>query len=206
MQIQVVGVSKKYGSEYILKDLECTLQAGQIYALAGPNGSGKSTLMKLLSGFLSPTKGRIHFTHTNGAPIMPDTIYQHVAYTAPYIELIEEFTLLEVLNFHAKTRGWRQGFDTHKVLEITDLAHARDRELRHFSSGMKQRVKIAIALCTNADYVLLDEPTTNLDQRAVQWYLDTTKQLAAGRLVVIASNDPIDLDFSDARIDVMQYK
>jgi ABC-type multidrug transport system ATPase subunit len=206
MVIHVDSVSKQFGTEYILKNMVCKLEAGKVYALAGPNGSGKSTFMKLLSGFLSPTKGRIHFTHTNGKQIMPDAIYKHVAYAAPYIELIEEFTLLEVLHFHAQTRGWRKGLTMDNVLEITELGHARDREIRHFSSGMKQRVKIAIALCTDADYVLLDEPTTNLDVRAVQWYLDTTRQLADGRLVVIASNDPVDLDFADERIDVMDFK
>jgi ABC-type multidrug transport system ATPase subunit len=205
MQIKLDQVSKKYGNEFVLKNMNFALLPGETYGLVGPNGTGKSTLLKLLSGFLSPTKGRIEFSH-GGERLLAERVYKQISYTAPYIELIEEFTMLEVLTFHTKTRGWQNTHSIESVMALSELGHAKERELRHFSSGMKQRLKIAIALCTSSSCVLLDEPTTNLDQKAVKWYLKSLQEQLNGRLCVIASNDAIDLEVTTQTIDVMQYK
>jgi ABC-2 type transport system ATP-binding protein len=206
MRITLDKVSKRYGTEYILKDVTCTLEAGKKHVLLGPNGSGKSTLMKIISGHLSPTRGRIKYQLDTDTEVMPDQIYRQVAYAAPYIDLIEEFTMREVLALHARTRGWQAGMTTEDVIQVSDLVSVTEKQIRYFSSGMKQRLKIAMTLGTQASIVLLDEPTTNLDQRAVQWYQDTTRRLAGDRLVIIASNDPTDAAFGDVLMEVSAYK
>ena len=206
MQIKVENAGKRFGPEWVLKNLNFELTPHSSYVIVGPNGSGKSTLMKMLSGFLSPTKGNISFQSEEGIPIMPDQIYTYCAYAAPYIELIEEFTMRELFTFHMQARGLTPGVSMQDLIEITQLQHAADREIRHFSSGMKQRLKIALALCSKAEYILLDEPTTNLDQNAVKWYIETTNQLRNNRLLIIASNDPADLCFAEKTIQVQNFK
>jgi ABC-type multidrug transport system ATPase subunit len=206
MQIQLDHVAKRFGTEYILKEVSLVLTAGDHYILLGPNGSGKSTLMKILSGFLSPSKGRIRFTQADGQTILPTEIWNKVAYAAPYIELVEEMTMRELIHFQESTRGFENGMHTEHVIALTELAHAADRQIRFFSSGMKQRLKIALALTTKADIILLDEPTTNLDQDATKWYMHNAKLHAANRLLVVASNDPTDLDIATHRIQIQDFK
>jgi ABC-type multidrug transport system ATPase subunit len=206
MHVSVEQVSKRFGTEYILRDLNFTLQPNRRHVLVGPNGSGKSTLMKMLSGFLSPTKGRIKYFSDQNVQILPDQIYKQISFAAPYLDLIEEFTMLEMLRFHEQTRAFLPGIDHKSVIDLTELNRAAHRQISHFSSGMKQRLKIAIALCTQSEIVLLDEPTTNLDQDAVKWYMDTTLNLCKNRILVVASNDPSDIAFGEAQIEIMKYK
>lgn len=205
MNIVLTDAGKRFRLEWIFKDLSCHFSAGNRYAVLGPNGSGKSTLLKVLSGHLSLTKGHIEFK-SDGKTIPIERLYRQVAYAAPYIESIEELTLLETLDFHARLKPWRSGLTSGQVLELLELPRARHKEIRHFSSGMKQRVKLACAICSVAPLLLLDEPTTNLDAAAAQWYYNLLEGYADNRLIVIASNDPADVESCGERIDILKYK
>ena len=161
--------------------------------------------MKALSGHLSLSKGRIVFEE-NGKKLDDDLVYRKISYAAPYIELIEELTLEETLRFHSRLKPLLPQFSAEQVYELLELPRARHKELRYFSSGMKQRVKLALAVCTDAPVLLLDEPTTNLDLEAVKWFKQLVRQHTANRLLVIASNDPADLELCEEKINILDYK
>ena len=205
MTIHLADAGKRFRFDWIFRKLDFSFRSGQRYALLGPNGSGKSTLMKVLSGHLSLSKGRVSFEE-NGKTLDADAVYRCIAYAAPYIELIEEFTLEEALRFHTRLKPLLPGLSTGFLHELLELPRSRHKELRFFSSGMKQRVKLALAVCTDAPILLLDEPTTNLDVNAVAWFKKLVEQYAGNRLLVIASNDPGDLELCREQINILNYK
>lgn len=205
MNIHLQNAGKRFRLDWIFRGLDHTFQNGKRYAILGPNGSGKSTLLKVLSGHLSPSKGAVLFEDA-GKTIEPDTIYRRVSYAAPYIELIEEFTLEEALKFHAGLKPLLPEFTPARLYELLALPRARTKEIRFFSSGMKQRVKLALAVCSDTPVLLLDEPATNLDLQGIGWYKNLIAEYAAERLVVIASNDPHDAEFCPNHLNILDYK
>lgn len=205
MKIHLQNTGKRYRFDWIFRGLDYTFQTGGRYAVLGPNGSGKSTLLKVLSGHLTPSKGAVLFEQ-EGKKIEPDAVYRLIAYAAPYIELIEEFTLEEAIKFHAGLKPFLPGFTPSKLYELLALPRARAKEIRFFSSGMKQRVKLALAVCSATPVLLLDEPATNLDRQGIEWYKNLVSEFAADRIVVIASNDPHDADFCRVHLNILDYR
>lgn len=205
MTIDLQNIGKRYRLEWIFRGINGSFQAGQRWAILGPNGSGKSTLLKVLSGHLTPSKGTISFQQ-NGHQIKEELVYKKVSYAAPYIELIEEFTLEESLRFHAKLKPMLPGFTPASLYELLALPRTRQKELRFFSSGMKQRLKLALAVCSDTPVLLLDEPATNLDVQGVEWYKNLIAEYAAERLVIIASNDPHDAAFCQHHLNILDFK
>jgi len=171
MEVVLHNVSKRFRFEWIFKGIDFTFQAGQRYAILGPNGSGKSTFLKILSGHLSPSKGKIEFLQ-NKTKLDIDHVYRHVGFAAPYIELIEDFTLKEAIIFHQKFKPFLQKLGPEDIIKILGFEHSTHKEVKYFSSGMKQRLKLALTLCSDTALLLLDEPTTNLDQQGFDWYSD----------------------------------
>ena len=205
MTIHLQNVGKRYRLDWIFRGVDRTFHPGQRCAVLGPNGSGKSTLLKVLSGHLSPSKGSVQFENL-GKKVEPDAVYKYISYAAPYIELIEEFTLEEALKFHAGLKPLLPGFTPAKLYELLSLPRARTKEIRFFSSGMKQRAKLALAVCSATPVLLLDEPATNLDVQGIEWYKKLVAEYAADRLVVIASNDPHDAEFCPVHLNILDYK
>lgn len=205
MDIVLKQVGKRYRLEWIFRGIDFRFEGGQRYALLGPNGSGKSTLLKVLSGHVTPSKGELSF-QTGGKKVDAEQVYKQISYAAPYIELIEEFTLDEALDFHFSMRPLLPGLQLRELTDILALPLAKGKEIRQFSSGMKQRVKLVLALCTNTPVLLLDEPATNLDLQGIAWYKNLIEQFAAERLVIIASNDPHDAEFCPTHLNILDYK
>lgn len=205
LEIKLQQIGKRYRFDWIFRRLDYTFCAGEAYAILGANGSGKSTLLKVLAGHLSPTKGRIEFVNL-GRVVAADEVYRQVSYAAPYIELIEEFTLREQLVFHQRFQPLQPGLDTATLLDILQLKNATNKEIRFFSSGMKQRLKLVLAACAATSVLLLDEPTTNLDEQGMRWYLDLMERFAKNRLVVVASNVPLDYQFCAHQINIQHFK
>lgn len=206
MRIELEKVAKRYRNEWILRRLNLQLSAEHSYAISGPNGSGKSTLLKILSGYLTPTRGNIHFYHGEKR-IESNELYRYLSFAAPYIELIEEFSLLEALQFHQQFQPLLPGMTTEEFIELLGLPiSAQKKVIRYYSSGMKQRVKLALGLCADAPLVLLDEPTTNLDRQGMDWYRSLVEQFVGDRLLIIASNVEEDFDFCSQRINILDYK
>ena len=205
MQISFRQVSKRYKYDWIFKGIEHCFEPGGRYAVTGPNGSGKSTLMKVLSGQLSPSKGKVEYV-AGGKKIKDDQVYRHLSFAAPYIELIEEFTLRESIDFHQKFKPFLPGVSTAEVIGLLAFPKAKNKEVRHFSSGMKQRLKLALAFCSKSSFLLLDEPTTNLDQQGMDWYLKLAERFLNDRTVIVASNVALDYGFCDQELSILDYK
>ncbi|MGK6352481.1 ABC transporter ATP-binding protein [Parapedobacter sp. DT-150] len=205
MEITLADIGRRFNRDWIFRQLNYRFAAGQRYAILGPNGSGKSTLLQVIASSLTPSVGHIRYA-IDGRTIEPEQIYRYLSLTAPYMELIEEFTLIEQIRFHFTHKRYLSGYDEHRLMELLGLPHARDKQIRHFSSGMKQRVKLALACCADVPIVLLDEPTTNLDQHGVDWYLDLVRQTAGGRLLLVCSNQEKEYGFCDHLVNITEYK
>ncbi len=206
MQILLEKVSKRYRFDWIFKNLTYRFQPGERYAILGPNGSGKSTLLKVLSGHTTPGKGTMIWEQTDGSAIEAGQLYRHVSYMAPYIELIEEMTLREAIRFHGTLKPMLPDCTEERILALLALPKAGDKQIRFFSSGMKQRLKLVLAVCCDTPVLLLDEPATNLDVQGIDWYRQLIADYGADRTVVIASNDPHDAEFCPVHIPILQYK
>lgn len=201
MELTVSGLSKRFNRRWLFRNINH--QVSTSTALIGPNGSGKSTLLQLLSGYTLPSEGQIEWKK-NGEIIPPEQQFNYLAVSAPYLELIEEFTLMEHLSFHFQFKRIR---NDHRLEELIALAYFQgeeDKLIGQFSSGMKQRLKLLLALYSDVPVVMLDEPTTNLDSKGVDWYLQQVAALKIGTIVV-ASNQEHEYRFCKETIDLREY-
>lgn len=205
MKISLSDVGRRFNKEWIFKGLTHDFQFGEKYAILGPNGSGKSTLLSILSGSLTPSEGRVSFFEGDES-ISEMDIYQHISLAAPYLELIEQFTLNEMIDFHFKFKAYAEGLNAKAVLSVLGLAQAQDKAIKYFSSGMKQRTKLVLACCSNSPILLLDEPTSNLDAQGVEWYHQLIKTHANNRLIIVGSNQEHEYDFCNKRVNITDYK
>ncbi|BDS12505.1 ABC transporter ATP-binding protein [Aureispira anguillae] len=206
MNLQLTNVGKRYRFEWIFRALTYEFQMGTGYAILGNNGSGKSTLMQVLSGHLSPSKGKLSFSKDNVA-ISIDNAYKNLSFAAPYIELIEDFTLKEAIDFHWKFKPMK--CSQQELIERLDYPKsAQKKAIKFFSSGMQQRLKLALAICSDTSLLLLDEPTITLDRKAVAWYLALLRDYAyhPNRLTIIASNVEEDFQGCTERLNILDYK
>ncbi|MGB3798294.1 MAG: ABC transporter ATP-binding protein [Lewinella sp.] len=192
MTIRLADVSKRFGRQWIIRQLSTEFEGGQTYGISGRNGSGKSTLLRMLAGQLSPSRGRVIF-ELNGQQVAPEKVYQYVSWTGPYFEIVEELTLLEMLTFHYEIKRALPGLTASSILERTGLTAFADRPLLDCSSGMRQRILLATALYADTPLLLLDEPTVTLDANAADWFANELRDFSSNRLVIVASNDPRDL-------------
>jgi ABC-type multidrug transport system ATPase subunit len=111
-----------------------------------------------------------------------------------------------MISFQKEFKQLLPGISEPDVLKIARLENDTSKQIRNFSSGMKQRLKISLALLADVPVILLDEPTTNLDRQGFEWYLDLIKKFSGNRLLIISSNLEREYDFCDERIDVMKFK
>jgi ABC-type multidrug transport system ATPase subunit len=183
------NLAKRFNREWIFRNLTYDFRAGNRYAITGPNGSGKSTLLHVLWGQTPQSSGKLSY-HLGNQEIPIEEIYQRVAIAAPYLDLLDEFTLEEQLKFHFKLKKARFALKVDDLIEIMKLEHSRAKFIGNFSSGMKQRVKLALAFYTKSDVVFLDEPGTNLDSTVFEWYLTEYEKLPSDVIVIVASNNP----------------
>lgn len=205
MTIQVENLGKRFNREWIFKNLTTTFEQGNTYAITGPNGSGKSTLLQVLWGQLPFSSGKLSYSlKSETVPI--EEVFQHVSIATPYMDLIEEYTLSEMLRFHFQFKQMRNSRSITELLEVMELTHAKDKVIANFSSGMRQRVKLALAFYSNSPMLFLDEPTTNLDKKATEWYLKNLHQLPPDSLIFIASNQEHEYPISAKKIDILNFK
>lgn len=192
IQIELTGIAKRFARTWVLQDLSETFSAGEVVGIKGRNGSGKSTLLRILCGQLTPSRGKVDFK-VNEKSLADDERYQHVSWTGPYLEIPEELTISEFLEFHFRFKPLRSGLSLAELPDLLELAHARNRRLTDCSSGMRQRVLLGSALYAATPLLLLDEPTVTLDEDAISWFHQQLSTSIEGRLTIIASNDKEDL-------------
>jgi len=204
MTINLANVGRRFNQEWIFRNVDYSFLPGEKYAVLGPNGSGKSTLLSVLLGNLSPSEGAI--SYKSGVDIPIEEIYKSISFAAPYLDLIEEFTLQETISFHFKFKAFYEGMNAESVLDLLGLAKSQDKALKYFSSGMKQRTKLVLACCSNTPILLLDEPTSNLDKQGMDWYLQLIEQFSVNRTLIIGSNQESEYSFCNHFVELTDYK
>lgn len=203
--IRLADAGKRFNREWIFRRLSYVFEQGQSYAIIGANGSGKSTLLQVIAGAMNPSEGQCVYSN-NDTTIDNELIFQQTAIAAPYLELIEEMTAKEFLDFHQQFKPFQTGFSTDSILEAISMQHAADKQIRYYSSGMKQRIKLAQAIFTDTPALLLDEPCTNLDQQGYALYHQLIRDYCANKLIIVCSNDKQEYDFCTHQLNIMQYK
>ncbi|MFT4855037.1 MAG: ABC-type multidrug transport system ATPase subunit [Algoriphagus sp.] len=205
IEIQLKEASKRFQYEWIFKNLSVTISQGQSIALTGSNGSGKSTLLKCISGSIPLSSGHIRFKQVD--KILPESDwFNFLTISAPYLELPEEFTLSELLDFHFKFKSPLNEISKEEILEIIYLEAHADKMISQFSSGMKQRLKLGLALLSEVPIVLLDEPTSNLDRKGIEWYQDLIDKFGQNRILIVCSNEPREYEFCQQKVVLEDYK
>jgi ABC-type multidrug transport system ATPase subunit len=204
MNITLNNVGRRFNKEWIFKNIDFSFTSSQKYAVLGPNGSGKSTLLNILLGSLTPSEGEINFN--NPEPVQVESVYKHLSFAAPYLDLIEDFSLLETINFNFKFKPYVHGFDADKIVELLGMEKSKDKLLKNFSSGMKQRTKLALALCAATPILILDEPTSNLDQQGIDWYLNLIERFGTDKLIIVGSNQKHEYEFCNNQLLISDYK
>lgn len=206
--ILLTDTGKRFNRDWIFRHVHYRFEIGKSYAITGPNGSGKSTLLQAIAGSLHLSEGRLAYETANGDTdaIEAENFYQYISIAAPYLELIEEMTAKEFLLFHSQFKALNQSVSIEQILEEIGLHKAMDKQIRYFSSGMKQRIKLAQAIFSNVPVLLLDEPCTNLDKPGYDLYHTLIDKYCQGKLIVVSSNDPNEMDFCTEKISILDYK
>lgn len=205
MYIQLEQIGKKYNREWIFRGLSYTFQAGKKYAITGPNGAGKSTLLQTIAGSTVLSEGSIKYS-IDGQEILSENAFTSLSICAPYLTLIEEMTALEFLAFHESFKCFMPGITPDTALEIIGLMTAANKQIRYFSSGMKQRIKLAQAIFSDVPVLFLDEPCTNLDETGYALYQSLIQNYASHKLIIVSSNDKAEYHFCEEVIDIKNYK
>ncbi len=195
-------LGKKYATEWIFRNFSCDFQIGKTYIIVGNNGSGKSTLLKTLVGMLSPSAGTIYYTR--GKRLLPaDYWFHYFSYAAPYLELIEELTLTESITFHTHFKPLT--IENKQLIEELQFSKTSlHKPIKYFSSGMKQKLKLALALFADVPLLCLDEPTANLDKQNLLWYQQKVVTQQSKKIICLASNLFEEYDFLGGTLFAMK--
>jgi heme exporter protein A len=183
ISIQAIDLRKSFGTRRVLKDVSFSVQGGEILVIRGPNGVGKSTLVKIVAGLMRPSRGEVK---RNPAPLSA------IGYATPDLHLAPELTGAEHLHFFATLKGCPMSKDGYEAaLDRVGLAGRGGDPVSAYSSGMKQRLKLAFATLGEPSILILDEPNLALDTDGVEMTRELIlAQKARGGLVLLATNDP----------------
>jgi len=212
MTISLSDAGKRFNRDWIFRHLTYTFEAGKSYAITGPNGSGKSTLLQSIGGALHLNEGNVQYLSAGQAGSMlnvqcpNDEQFRYVSLCAPYLEVIEEMTVKEFLEFHSQFKSFLPSVSINEIIAIVGLEKAMNKQIRFYSSGMKQRVKLAQCIFSDVPVILLDEPCTNLDAEGVALYQKLINDYCSNRLVLVSSNDEVEFSFCKERLSIMDNK
>jgi ABC-type multidrug transport system ATPase subunit len=205
MKIKLSNAGKRYNREWIFRKADLEFDSTNSYAITGPNGSGKSTLLQCIGGMLELSEGEMEY-HLNGQFLPKENAFSQVSFSAPYMELIEEMSLKEFFSFHAQFKPLLPGFTIEKIISELALENAADKQIRYYSSGMKQRVKLGQSVFFQSAIVLFDEPCSNLDAKGIELYHALVKNYCNLRLVIVCSNDEVEYSFCNVVIKMSDIK
>lgn len=205
LEIRLTDAAKRFQYDWIFRNLTLTIKPKEHIAITGSNGSGKSTLLKCLAGLIPLTEGKLEYS-LEGKKITESSYYQQLSISAPYMELPEEFTLSELLDFHFHFKAPFQNMSKKEMISTMYLDASKDKQVSYFSSGMKQRLKLGLCFFSNSPLLLLDEPTSNLDQKGAQWYKKLVQSFGQDRTILVCSNDPEEYTFCNDQLHIEDYK
>ncbi|MCP9767058.1 ABC transporter ATP-binding protein [Lacihabitans sp. LS3-19] len=203
--ISLENIGKKFKNEWIFRNLSFEFSKNEPIAIIGPNGSGKSTLMQAIAGMIPVNEGFVrYFEHTIEIP--EESWHKLLSFSSPYLELIEEFTLQETVNFHVKFKPFINGLSTEEFLQIIELENHSNKPIKNFSSGMRQKLKLGLSFYSQNEIILLDEPTANLDQKGFEWYQKQVLNALNNKIVLVSSNEPKEYDFCKKHLNILNFK
>lgn len=197
-------VSKRYGHHWILRNVDYRFDIGTIYAVKGDNGSGKSTLLKMLSGYLTPTVGDLRY-YCDGHTIPQDKLFLEISLWGPYVSLIKNLTLREMISYYLDHKAMREGDHVNSIFDALHINVSLDALVRSLSSGQAQRLGLYLAIHADTPLLLLDEPGSYLDREGKDWLQDQILRYSSNRIVVIASNEDGDMKLADESIIIKDY-
>lgn len=209
MKISCVNAGKRFNRDWIFRHVTYEFAPGKGYAITGPNGSGKSTLLQILAGAVAASEGSIEYAlpgNNYQSPINPDLAYKHLSLAAPYLDIVEEMTLTEFLQFHQTFKPFLPALTIQHIVSVIGLQQAAAKQIRYYSSGMKQRVRLAQAVFSHTPCLLLDEPCSNLDQAGIYLYHQLIRDYCKDRLVIVSSNDEQEYSFCEQVINITEFK
>jgi ABC-type multidrug transport system ATPase subunit len=214
--VTAINAGKRFNRDWIFRNFNYQFETGRSYAITGANGSGKSTLLQALAGSLHLSTGSTEYRISNKEQgiskdgktglVEDEQVYQFISIVAPYLELIEEMTAKEFLAFHSNFKPFISGCSIPEILATIGLEKAADKQIRYYSSGMKQRVKLAQAMFADTPVLLLDEPCTNLDSAGYALYNQLIETYCLHRLVIVSSNDAAEMAFCGQRLEMTDWK
>ncbi|GIV27850.1 MAG: ATP-binding protein [Bacteroidia bacterium] len=184
--IHLRNVSKRFNKHFLYKDLSFDILPKEKVVVIGNNGSGKSTLLKIIIGYISPSSGDVKYIYEN-REIERKNWYKFVSVAAPYMGLIEDFTLHEIIDHVFCFRQYQ--VSKNEMIELLGLEKHLYKQIKHYSSGMKQKLRLLLAIMDRSPILLLDEPTTNLDAMNIQWYSNMIEKWAAQKTIIVFSNN-----------------
>ncbi|HLF15147.1 MAG TPA: ABC transporter ATP-binding protein [Bacteroidota bacterium] len=200
--ISARDLRKDFNRMPVFSGVSFDLGRGETLAVSGRNGSGKSTLLKIVASLLSPTSGTVSMI-ADGSPVPGRFMFRHIGMVAPYLQVYEEFTALENLSIIDRIRGGSHtAADYERLLSMVSLGKRKHDHVRTFSSGMKQRLKYALAWMERPALLLLDEPRTNLDAEGIAMMLTLFEDQRREGMVIIATNEQEDVDICASRISL----
>lgn len=205
MQITLSDIGKKFNRQWVFKGINLEISSQQSLALVGNNGSGKSTLIQIIFNFQTYSKGSINYW-LNQILLTEEELVGKISLAAPYLELFEDFTLIEMLQFHFKLIPKQADISLEEMISNGGLGGQENKAVKYFSSGMKQRLKLLMAIYADTPLLLLDEPCSNLDNQGIEWYRNLVQTQLKKRTIIIASNQLFEYDFCDSTLSVQDFK
>jgi ABC-type multidrug transport system ATPase subunit len=206
LNIRLDKIGKQYNGEWIFKSVSLSFLQQHRYLIAGGNGSGKSSLLKVLCGYSMPSQGLISWGLTNRS-VQDGELHKEVSVCAPFVDIFENHSVTEAIEFHFKFKNLVNGSSTKDVIACCYLKGCENKRVSELSSGMKQRLKLAISFLSDTPFLFLDEPCSNLDAQAIKWYQENLVKYKRNRLVIICSNNKEEEHFiCDKTINLEDYK
>lgn len=206
MQVDLQDIGRRFNQGWIFRNLSATFRSNEHVVIKGANGSGKSTLLQIIFGSLTSSEGKVMY-RVEDQDVEQDAMVHKVTMCAPYLQLIEDFTLKESIEFQGKAIPFRKGLTLDQIMDLMELKPHANKQIKSFSSGMKQRAKLALSILADVPLVLLDEPAMNLDTKAIDWYGKLVEQHCTDRLFIVCSNSGgEEFPFCTNELDVTSFK
>jgi heme exporter protein A len=199
-QITGSDLSQKFNQRLIFESISFEITSGHSLVLTGANGSGKTTLVRIICQLNRPYRGRIRFSRDQ-KDISNQQIYAQLGLVGPYLQLYNHLTAFENYSFFARIRGL--AVDNGQLKRLMERMGLRGRELdelRTFSSGMLQRMKYVIALLHRPEFLILDEPTANLDEAGAALVYEIMQEQKKDRILIFATNEPAEVKFGEVKV------
>ncbi|MCX7833811.1 MAG: ABC transporter ATP-binding protein [Ignavibacteria bacterium] len=206
IELECLNLEKKYSNKQVFRGVNIKLKKGDSVAIIGRNGSGKSTLLKIISNLIKPTSGQI-ILKVDNIEIKKEYYYKYIGYAAPYLNLYDELTAYENLKFFIELKcnfNYPKG-KIEEVLKKVNLYYCKDDIIREYSTGMKQRLKLAFSILNEPKLLLLDEPHSNLDLEGIEILKKISLEQKERGILLIATNELLDSSLCNITINIENY-